>query len=63
MPSQRVEQATQTGLPQRTQIATAGSSGWLRQRAAAAVGALGMEWVRSAGRVVVVVVVVVVMPG
>jgi len=55
MPSQRVEQAAQTGLPQRTQIATAGSSGWLRQRAAAAVGALGMGWVRSSGRVVVVV--------
>src|SRR5579862_3266048 len=64
MPSQRVEQAAQTGLPQLTQIATAGSSGWLRQRAAAAVGGLGMRWVRSSGRVVVVVVVIVaVMPG
>jgi len=62
MPSQRVEQAAQTGLPQLTQIATAGRSGWLRQRAAAAVGALGMASVGSSGRVVGIVVVVV-MPG
>jgi len=66
MPSQRVEQAAQTGLPQLTQIATAGSSGWLRQRAAAAVlavSAFGMAWVSLSGRVVVGVVIVIAMPG